>query len=221
MAATSDRIDPTVFVAVAGGTCAGKSVLAETLQRRVLAAPEAGRCVLIGMDNFYPDRGHLDAIRLQTVDWESFAGLDLDLLREVLTDLLAGRPAVVPHYDPRGHRRIAARATRANPAPILILDGLHAITAQRLLSKTGGWRGRTLAVYVECPEDERRARRHARELTAATIGADFLDYWHGTVQDVFRREVEPQRHLSDIVVQSPFEGDDVERIYAALRRTDR
>src|SRR5690242_4898362 len=82
------------LVAIVGGSCAGKSWLADQLQG--ILGKTAGR---LSLDQFYRDRSHLTPARREAINFDHPRAIDWDCLEGVLRDCLAGRATSAPHYD--------------------------------------------------------------------------------------------------------------------------
>lgn len=201
-----------VCVAIAGGTCAGKSLLAETLHGEL----GSDACV-VAEDDFYPDRSHLSVDELREVNFDSTASIDIQLLRSVMQQLLEGADVEVPDYDRVTHRRSWNTRCLA-PAPAVIFEGLHAIALVRAVPPILSGCARLLPVFVDCDASVRRERRRQRELTAATVAGDFDAYWKLHAETTFALEVSPQRESAEVVLPSPWSDAELAAITHAIRR---
>lgn len=117
------------------------------------------------------------------IDWRR-------LRREVLEPLHAGRPATWHPFDWKAHRGLSATTIEVQPGQLVVLDGAY--SARRELSDLVD-----LAVLVEAPEQERRARLLRRE------GAEFISRWHllwDDAEDHYFEEVRPRQSF-DLVVE--------------------
>jgi len=90
-----------------------------------------------------------------------------------------------------GELRAACR--RAAGADVLIVDGLLALHDPWLRRRTD------LAIFMACPEPERR-RRILRRGVPGWDRRRHLRYWHECVERGFRRHVAPTRRRADLVV---------------------
>jgi uridine kinase len=193
------------LVAITGGSGAGKSWLADRLQR--LFGAQAGRLL---QDNFYRDRSHLPPAERARVNFDHPDALDWACFRETLEALVSGREAHVPTYDFSTHCRTAGTEA-VEPRPIVIVDGLwllHRPEIRRLFS---------LGIFVHCPEDERLRRRTVRDTaergrTPASVEEQFRE----TVAPMHRLFVDPQARHADLVLPSPHH--DISDLHAALWR---
>ena len=196
---------PTQLVAITGGSGAGKSWLADRLQR--LFGAQAGR---IMQDSFYRDRSHLPPAERSRINFDHPDALDWDCFRETLQAVTEGREVRVPVYDFGTHCRTAGIEAVA-PRPIMIVDGLwllHRPEVRRLFS---------LGIFMHCPEDERLRRRVVRDTaergrTLNSVHAQFRE----TVAPMHDQFVGPQARHADLVI--PFPHHDITELHAALWR---
>src|SRR5689334_19413218 len=88
------------LVAIAGGSGAGKTWLAQKLQR--ILGNKAAR---LSLDDFYRDRSHLPLSRRAKLNFDHPRSIDWPSVKRALRDLRAGRPTQVPQYDFKTHCR--------------------------------------------------------------------------------------------------------------------
>ena len=121
----------------AGGVCllllAGPSASGKTTTANLLAdALRAGghRCEVVSLDDFYrrPSDPAYPRLPDGTRDFECVESLELPLLAACLSDILAGRPFSVPHFDFRLEDR-AEKGRSYEPLTdgCVIAEGLHAL----------------------------------------------------------------------------------------------
>src|SRR4051812_28322639 len=106
------------LVGIVGGSCAGKTWLAERLQ--TILEEEATR---VSLDDFYRDRGHLSFRQRTLVNFDHPRAIDWERVEEVLKRLASGNVAVVPKYDFHTHGRTSVQPTVA-PKSVVIMEGL-------------------------------------------------------------------------------------------------
>ena len=107
-----------LVIGIAGGTCAGKSRLAEGL------AAHYANAALLAMDSFYRQQPP-EAIAAGIVDFDSPEALDLDAMAAALKSLRAGRAVEIPVYDRAASR--AAGLRTVSPHAVLLVEGLFAM----------------------------------------------------------------------------------------------
>src|SRR5579862_7022667 len=113
-----DPADRPRLVAIVGGSGAGKSWLAQQLQRRL--GKEATRLCL---DDFYRDRAHLPVAQRGQINFDHPRAIDWPLFEAILRACRAGRLLAVPRYDFSRHvRRRSPGWWR--PKPVVLVEGL-------------------------------------------------------------------------------------------------
>lgn len=202
-----------VIIAIAGGSCSGKTTLARHLQHR-LGAAEA---MLIRQDDYYHDiRDRAKGDEMPNFDVPE--ALDFDLLASNLAALKAGTSVRLPNYDFTTHQRI--RATEPLEAKAFtIVEGLLLLN-DPVIRKLAD-----VSVYMRCPYETRFERRLARDVAERGRTEDFVH--HQFAQDVepaHIKYIQPSMTHADILL----EQDDymrsidsvIERILEALPQSD-
>lgn len=200
-----------VIVAVAGGTCAGKSTLGQLLQEEFHDSAS-----IISQDSFYPDRSDWSEDNLESFNWDTITSINEDELALAITGLAAGVDASVPAYDRPTHSRVDEERLITPARKILVIEGLHAIDiTRRAFAANHPHNLVVINVFVDCPEPERRSRRMRRD---EGLWEDFLGYWLGRAEVIYRDEVLPQRANADIILTSPWAGADFNALTDKIRR---
>ena len=176
------------FLAVAGGTGAGKSTLVRELVERF------DGCV-VELDAYYLDRtGVPDAVR-QRINYDEPAAIDDQLLVAHLDRLALGRPIDKPVYSFATHTRVGE--VRLAPTRLVIVEGLFTWWWDAVRERMG------LRIFVDAPADIRFTRRLQRDIaergrTPEQVVAQYL----ATVRPMHERYVEPCRASADLVVDN-------------------
>lgn len=180
------------LVAIAGGSCSGKTTLASLASRRW--AERGVAHAVIELDDYYRDAGDpaLPRDARGRAIYDAPEALHLDELRKHLEDLLAGRGAAVPVYDRAGNRRVGLRRVEASGP--LVLEGLFAIDVAPTT-----WPSR-LAIFVEASSATRCARRVARDRASGVPEGVIVRAFRERVEPAYRRLVLPQQARADLVV---------------------
>jgi uridine kinase len=184
-----------VCVALAGGSGAGKSVLAAALAREIGSA----RVLRIPQDAYYRDPGNASPTELARRNFDHPDALETELLVTHLTELRSGRGVDVPVYDFTRHRR-AAETWRADPRELVIVDGILALADAALRACFD------LRVFVAAPEPLRLERRLARDVvergrSPESVRSQFV----ATVRPMHAAFVEPSRAFADCVLANEAE----------------
>ena len=133
-----------------GGSGSGKSTVAEALLERY---NDIG-IVIFAEDGYYWPMSHYgpadtdeqrNAI-IERVNYDDPISKETQLMARQLADLKAGRTIEQPIYDYDRHDRKSETLTIA-PAPIIILEGIHALSVPEDSSERSFARDRVLCIY--------------------------------------------------------------------------
>ena len=193
-----------VIIAIAGGSCSGKTTLARHLQHR-LGAAEA---MLIRQDDYYHDiRDRAEGDEMPNFDVPE--ALDFALLAENLHTLKAGEAVQLPNYDFTTHQRI--RATEPLDAKAYtIVEGLLLLNDPVIREQAD------VSVYMRCPYETRFERRLARDVAERGRTEEFVH--HQFAQDVepaHIKYIQPSMEHADIVLE---QADYVRSIDSVIER---
>jgi uridine kinase len=194
-----------LLVAIVGGSGAGKSWLADELQK--VLGRQAAR---ISLDDFYRDRSHLPPGRRARINFDHPRAIDWGQLEKVLGDCLAGRTTQLPQYDFNNHtRRTATQILR--PVPIILMDGLWLLRRPKLRQVFG------LSIFIDCPAKTRLGRRVERDLKSRgrSHASVHHQFWK-TVEPMHRQYVTPQARRAEIHLKAPISKLEVRQIAGLL-----
>jgi len=198
---------PVRLVAITGGSGAGKTWLADRLQRLL------GRKVArLSQDCFYRDWSHLPPAERAGLNFDHPDMLDWPHFADVLQNLRAGRACQLPVYDYSTHRRQPG-GEFLQPGPLVIVDGLW------LLHDAEVRRQFELTLFLHCPEEERLRRRIARDTVERDrTEASVLDQFQATVAPMHREFVSPQAAHADLLLHHPYRDAEILALQERLNR---
>ena len=186
------------LIAMSGGSGSGKSTLAEAL----LAHLPAGKAVMFGEDAYYlpmsfygdPKSAEERHALIATINYDAPQSKEVDHLVKDLRALKSGQGIDQPIYDYDRHDR-SAKTRRIEPAPVLILEGIHALSMPKIRSLID------LSVYVDTPDDLRLARRIRRDVVERGRDVEsVLQQYLGTVRAAHYRWTHPAKFEADLVI---------------------
>lgn len=193
-----DFISRAIVIGIAGGSCAGKTILAEVLARRM-----AGReTVIVPVDAYYHDLSHLPPEERARHDFDHPSAIDFDLFESDVRALARGGGRLVPVYDytthtraPRSEWRRVPPAVPGSAARIIIVEGLHALYLE---SVRGIY---DLSVFIEAPDQVRLGRRIDRDTRErGRTEDDIRRQYAEAVTPMYERYVLPLRESAGIVL---------------------
>ncbi len=188
--AKSPRRTKCRLVAIVGGSGAGKTWLADAIQK------EVGEGVTrLSEDNFYLDRSDLPSALRERVNYDHPRALDWPCLERALQACRLGRTFRVPRYDFATHTRLA-RGDRHRPQAVTIVEGLW------LWRRPSFRQLFDLRIFVDCPVRVRLVRRLARDAAERGRSRDSArrQFWK-TVAPMHDRYVAPQAAWADILLR--------------------
>ena len=112
-------------VTIAGPSGSGKTTFSERLKIQLIVCGK--NPVTLPMDNYFLDRTQTPLDENGEYDYECLEALDLELLEDNLTRILAGEEVVTPRYDfIKGEKR-PGKVIKLGPSDILIMEGIHGL----------------------------------------------------------------------------------------------
>jgi uridine kinase len=200
------------LVAIVGGSGAGKGWFVERL--RELLPDKAAH---LQLDNFYRDQSDLPLPVRARLNFDVPDAIDWCCAESVLTACRAGRTPRVPSYDFATYCRNRT-VTRWAAAPIVFVDGLW------LLRRPAVRQLFALTIFLDTPTHLRRSRRLARDVTERGYSvSEITRRFALEVAPMHDRYVEPQKKWADLVLQQPYQPEQVnqlaERLWSLVERS--
>ncbi len=177
-------------IGVAGGTCSGKTTVAE----RLVALVGTERLALIRQDAYYVDRTHQPFDERARANYDHPDAFDWDLMNRQLSSLLAGETIALPVYDYADHNR-SKDVVMVAPAPIVVFEGILALydaTLRELFD---------LSVFVDTDPDVRLIRRLQRDVRDRGRTPDsIMNQYMTTVRPSHIQFIEPSKRYADVII---------------------
>jgi uridine kinase len=177
----------TILIGIAGGSGSGKTFLAS----EVAAHSPAGAVSVISMDCYFrTEEAESDP---SAINFDHPSHLDLGLLIRHLKRLKAGRAAWLPYYD-FAARRQTRRATKIEPTPVILVEGLFAL-APPLVDLFD------LTCFLDVESDQRLLGRILRDVRErqSTVN-EIVERYQRFVRPSYKVFVEPTIQNADILV---------------------
>lgn len=187
------------LIAMTGGSGSGKSTVAEALVERY---SDRG-IVIFHEDGYYWPMSHYGPADTKAqrqaiiakVNYDDPISKETSFMTRQLADLKAGRTIEQPIYDYDRHDRKADETLTIAPAPIIILEGIHALSVPALAPLID------LSIYVDTPDDLRLARRMRRDVVERGRSVEsVLSQYLGTVRAAHYRHTYPAMFEADLVI---------------------
>nr|ABX80189.1 uridine kinase [Prorocentrum minimum] len=195
---------PSVVVALAGGSGAGKSYIG-TYVKKVFGHANVS---ILSHDRYYKDQAHLHPEERARLNFDHPDMLESSLMLEHIQGLQRGETVDVPVYDFQTHSRLGYQ--QITPAPLVLVDGIL-VLAETVLSQAFDIR-----IYVDTPADIRLLRRIKRDLVERGRSVEsVLQQYQDTVRPMHELFVESSKARADVIV-SGTEGERFEPLVTLL-----
>ena len=174
---------------VAGGTCSGKTTVAE----RLVDLVGTDRLALIRQDAYYIERSHQPFEERAAANYDHPDAFDWQLMTRQLASLLAGNAVPVPVYDYAQHDR-SPDVEWVSPAPVIVVEGILALFDADLRQHFD------LKIFVDTDADIRLTRRLRRDVTQRGRTHDsILHQYLTTVRPSHEQFIEPSKRFADVI----------------------
>ena len=196
------------IVGISGGSCAGKSWLADRL-----LSTFANDAVKLSQDDFYLDRSYLSPARRARLNFDHPRAIDWERLEKVLTNFAEGRAASVPRYDFATHGRLHEEAA-LRPAAILIVEGLWLFRRPQLRKIFD------LKIFIRSSAElctERRVRRDTAE--RGRTRDQVIEQLNRFTLPMAERFVAPQEKWADLVLDAPISEEQILNVVNEIKAT--
>lgn len=181
-----------VVIAVAGGSCSGKTTLVEKVRSTI----GENSCTIVYQDDYYrPNLGNPVLVNFDHPDT-----LDFELMSEHIGLLKRGQSIETPSYDFTTHSRIPETKT-LDPKPLIFVEGILVLNS----AEVRAWVD--YGVFVGCDEDVRYARRSQRDITErGRTPEDIKRQFFTQVAPMHTEFVEPSREHADLIINDAEHG---------------
>ena len=178
------------ILGVAGGTCSGKTTVAE----RLVEMMGEEHLALVKLDSYYWTRDDLPIDERALMNYDHPDSFDWPLLIEHVRSLCAGDAIGVPIYDYAHHTR-SGEVRIVGPAKIVVIEGILVLDVPDLRELFD------LKVYVDADADLRFIRRLQRDVvergrTTESIVTQYLE----TVRPCHLQFIEPSKRYADVII---------------------
>ena len=197
-----------LLVGIAGGSCAGKTTLAEEVRKSLLDIPMEW----LPFDAYYRPLDHISISERHRQNFDSLEILDWELLAADLNTLKSGRAASIPVYDFIQHTRSPQTRT-VQPAPVILVEGILLFAVPALLAALD------LKVFLKVAPDIRLCRRIERDRRERGRTAEMvIKQYLATVRPMHGKWVEPSRAEAEVIVTGGgYNPEAITRVSEAIR----
>ena len=184
-------------IGVAGGTCSGKTTVAE----RLVATVGVNQLALIKQDAYYIDRTHQPFDERAAANYDHPDAFDWELMTSQLSQLLAGETIPVPVYDYADHNR-STEVELISPTRIIVFEGILALFDAALRQHFD------LKIFVDTDADIRLTRRLRRDVAERGRTYDsIINQYLTTVRPSHVQFIEPSKRHADVIFPEGGQND--------------
>ncbi|MFM7489324.1 MAG: uridine kinase [Actinomycetota bacterium] len=184
------RVNRPFVIGVAGGTCSGKTTVAE----RLVDLVGTDQLALIRQDAYYIDRSHQTFDDRARANYDHPDAFDWELMNQHLLALLAGQTIPLPVYDYADHNR-SKDVVMVAPAPIVVFEGILALYDASLRELFD------LSVFVDTDADVRLIRRLQRDVRdRGRTPERIMNQYMTTVRPSHIQFIEPSKRYADVII---------------------
>jgi uridine kinase len=177
------------LIGVAGGTCSGKTTVAE----RLAELGGAASLTLIKLDSYYVDAPDLPRSEREKINYDHPDAFDFGLLNDHIAALCAGASVPVPIYDYVDYRR-SGQTRLAHPAPIVVIEGILVLWEASLRERFD------LKLYIDTDADLRLIRRMRRDVAMrGRTPENIIEQYLTTVRPAHEQFIEPSKRYADVI----------------------
>lgn len=183
------------IIGVAGGTCSGKTTVANSIIR----ASGTEHISYIVHDDYYRDQSHISLEERRKTNYDHPRALETELLIDQLHKLKEGQSIEKPTYDFTQHTR-SNNTEIVHPSQVIIIEGILIFESKDLRKMLD------LKIYVDADSDIRFIRRVTRDMNERGRTFDFVvKQYLETVRPMHLEFVEPTKRYADVII--PEEGN--------------
>ncbi len=190
---------------ITGGSCAGKTTTTRKLSELIT---EYGRnAYTVSLDDYYRNLDESVYLPDGTRDIESINSIRIDLVREAMSSLLAGKETPIPMFDFKVKKRIDDyRRITLSDNDVVIIEGLHALSPalfEDIPDESALYR---VYLYADAGDgsDCRFVRRLVRDFRHRNSSAEHTYTLWDNVKKNERVSIEPYRKFADVTINTFF-----------------
>ncbi len=182
------------IIGAAGGTCSGKTTVAERLVEQINGDAVPGSVALVKLDAYYWARDDQPFEERVKVNYDHPDAFDWPLLIDHVHRLCLGEAVPVPIYDYANHTR-SGDVQVVGPARLIVVEGILVLYEPALRDLFD------LKVYVDTDADLRFIRRLERDVSQrARSPESIIAQYLATVRPSHQQFIEPSKRHADVII---------------------
>lgn len=193
-----DAVRP-FLIGVAGGTASGKSTVCQKIIKALQELNADGqhqkRVEMISQECFYRilNETEIAAANRGQFDFDHPNAFDDKLMKQTLSDMMAGKEVTLPVYDCIVYRRSGTRVVK--PADVILFEGILAFYYPELTELFN------VKLFVDTDADTRLARRVERDMKERNRPLEHILHQYVTyVKPAFEEFCLPTKKYADVII---------------------
>ncbi|MBQ3253586.1 MAG: uridine kinase [Acholeplasmatales bacterium] len=186
-----------LLISIAGGTASGKT----TVVSKIESYFNKDEVTVVCMDNYYKRRDDISLDDRKKINYDHPDAIDMELLKDHIRMLLAGKEIDSPVYDFSNHNR-SNKTITVKPTKVIILEGILALYDEVIRDLSN------ILIFVESESDIRFIRRLKRDIISRGRSLDdVIMQYLSTVKPMYDSYVAPTKRYADIIIPNDTKHD--------------
>ena len=186
-----------LLISIAGGTASGKT----TVVSKIESYFNKDEVTVVCMDNYYKRRDDISLDDRKKINYDHPDAIDMELLKDHIRMLLAGKEIDSPVYDFSNHNR-SNKTITVKPTKVIILEGILALYDEVIRDLSN------ILIFVESEADIRFIRRLKRDIISRGRSLDdVIMQYLSTVKPMYDSYVAPTKRYADIIIPNDTKHD--------------
>ena len=186
-----------LLISIAGGTASGKT----TVVSKIESCFNKDEVTVVCMDNYYKRRDDISLDDRKKINYDHPDAIDMELLKDHIRMLLAGKEIDSPVYDFSNHNR-SNKTITVKPTKVIILEGILALYDEVIRDLSN------ILIFVESESDIRFIRRLKRDIISRGRSLDdVIMQYLSTVKPMYDSYVAPTKRYADIIIPNDTKHD--------------
>ncbi|XP_076258910.1 uridine-cytidine kinase isoform X2 [Rhynchophorus ferrugineus] len=188
------------LIGVAGGTASGKSTVCKRIMEKLGQAEvdsKQRQVVCISQDSFYRELTPSEISKAERgqFNFDHPDAFNETLIKDTLTDILAGKMVQVPIYDYRHHSLKKDEVLTIYPADVVLFEGILVFYFPEVRKLFH------MKLFVDTDSDTRLARRVPRDINERGRDLDqVLNQYMNFVKPAFEEFCSPTKKFADVII---------------------
>ncbi|XP_066256520.1 uridine-cytidine kinase isoform X2 [Euwallacea similis] len=188
------------LIGVSGGTASGKSTVCKRIMEKLGQAAidnKQRQVVCISQDSFYQELTPFEIAKAEKgqFNFDHPDAFNETLIKDTLTDILAGKMVHIPTYDYKNHTLKKDEVLTIYPADVVLFEGILVFYFPEVRKLFH------MKLFVDTDSDTRLARRVPRDIKERGRDLDqVLNQYMNFVKPAFEEFCSPTKKFADVII---------------------